>query len=201
VEMYYGFPAGARWPYAGADAAWAPAPPSPLSRGAPGHTEQATLSSLFEWCGANPGALVAYLHDKGVRRGPEDVTIFLRQWDWRRLHEYFVVEVPQGCVKALGEGFQTCGVAAASLDAAGAPRPHYSGNFWWARCDYVNTLPHPWTFWVDFMDGFISPEVWIGARAPRMFNCWQKHVDFFAHEYPRSLYVGAQCDSNKGLAF
>ena len=48
----------------------------------------------------------------------------------------------------------------------------------------------------------VSPEskVWIGARAPRMFNCWQKHVDFFSHEYPRSLYVGAQCDSNKGLA-
>ena len=43
-------------------------------------------------------------------------------------------------------------------------------------------------------------EVWIGARAPRMFNCWQKHVDFFAHEYPRSLYVGAQCDSNKNLS-
>ena len=195
VQMYYGFPAGAEWPYAGADTAFAPAPTSPLSAAAAAHTEQATLSSLYEWCGAHPGAFVAYLHDKGVRRSPEDVTIFLRQWDWRRLHEYFMVEVPQGCFKALEEGFHTCGAAASAI-TAGSSRLHYAGNFWWARCDYINTLPHPWTYWVDFMDGFASPELWIGANAPRMFNCWQKNVDFFAQEYPRPLYVGAQCTEN-----
>lgn len=205
TQMYYGFPATHPWPYSITDPSLKPAPPSKLVQASPPlpHIEQVTLSSLYEWCGAHPTALVSYVHDKGVRRGPEDVTLFLRQWDWRRLHEYFLLEVPQGCFKALTEGgFQVCG-----LEAATFPQKHYSGNFWWARCDFINTLPHPWTYQMGTVGGgkeqkdidfatFVSPEVWIGSQAPRMFNCWGKHLDHFFYEYPRSLYVGAQCDDN-----
>jgi hypothetical protein len=42
------------------------------------------------------------------------------------------------CIDALEEGFDTCGWRLSPL-----PSPHYSGNYWWARCEYVNNLISP----------------------------------------------------------
>jgi hypothetical protein len=188
VQMFYSFPEGVAWPYAGADNAIRPMNASRRTAGRP-HAESTALSAIFEWCLDRPGALVAYTHDKGSRRSPADVSRFMRQWDWRRVHEYFLVEVPQGCFDALlNGGYDICGA-----NRVTEPQLHFSGNFWWARCSYIKQLEHPADY--DFKDNsFISPEVWIGSKkGVRSFNCYKTGIVHYEQEFPRSNYVGATC--------
>ena len=189
VEYFYSFPAGETWPYEGADAHFRPINASRRTAGLP-HAEQTALSAVYEWCAERPAALVAYTHDKGSRRSPEELNVFLRQWDWRRVHEYFQMEVPQGCFDALlRKGYDTCGA-----NLRKPPQAHYSGNFWWARCDYVRRLVHPMDYRFSEKD-FLSPEFWIGSgEGVRAFNCFNSNIQHFSHEFPRSIYVGETCD-------
>lgn len=190
VPVYYSLPGGVQWPYGSVDRTFSPTVRSGLGRGQP-QIELQTLASLYEWCTDHPTALAAYIHDKGGRIGPDDVNLFMRQWDWRRLHEYFMLEVPQGCFNALRSGaYDVCG-AEKSMKYV----PHYSGNFWWARCDHINRLEHPFRYrWED--DPYLSPEFWIGSKiAPeRAFNCYNYTGNHYTESYPRSLYVGSRCD-------
>ena len=92
--------------------------------------ETLTLSYLYDFCVANPHSKVLYFHDKGSYnyRGEN---VFFRQF-----LDCYVLN-PQ-CIDALEDGFDTCGWRLSPI-----PSPHYSGNFWWARCDYVRKLVHP----------------------------------------------------------
>lgn len=106
--------------------------------------EEKTLAALHEFCSSSSGAphLVAYMHDKGTRVANEtDPERFALQWDWRKQHEYYLLESPQDCVAALLDGpFDTCGSDFRDDPTYG---PHYSGNFFWTTCDHVRRLPHP----------------------------------------------------------
>ena len=46
------------------------------------------------------------------------------------------------CVEALLSGNVDCGVNLKGLDD-GVSWRHFSGNFWWARCDHINRMPSP----------------------------------------------------------
>ena len=192
ARFFYGFQRGTAWPYS-PDAAFAPYNESASTLGA-ANSERTTLQPLFEWCAARPRALVAYVHDKGTRTSAaENVERFLRQWDWRRLHEYFVLERPAGCFQhLLDEQYDTCG-ANLRLD----PSVHFSGNFWWARCDYVRQLEPPATYRAG---DELAPERWIGsldeqggARSGRHFECFNSGVVHSFARYPRSEYFGRTC--------
>ncbi|MEM6504636.1 MAG: class I SAM-dependent methyltransferase [Planctomycetota bacterium] len=75
---------------------------------------------------------ILYLHSKGVTK-PEQTNIR----SWVDCMEYFLIEKHDECIKAL-ESYKACGIF---------PRkhfndePHFSGNFWWARNNYLATLP------------------------------------------------------------
>ena len=45
-------------------------------------------------------------------------------------------------MEALLSGNVACGVNLKGLDD-GVSWRHFSGNFWWARCDHINRLPPP----------------------------------------------------------
>ena len=92
--------------------------------------ETLTLSYLYDFCLLNPDSKVLYFHNKGSYnyRGEN---VFFRQF-----LDCYVLN-PQ-CVDALEEGFDTCGWRLSPM-----PSPHYSGNFWWAKCSYINTLVSP----------------------------------------------------------
>ncbi len=55
---------------------------------------------------------------------------------WRKYLSYFNIIKSEECIKALDNGFDTCGV-----DWRTNPVPHYSGNFWWANSSYLKILP------------------------------------------------------------
>ncbi|KAJ1460251.1 hypothetical protein M885DRAFT_510065 [Pelagophyceae sp. CCMP2097] len=91
-----------------------------------------------------PGALVLYLHTKGVGAGIRDPAYA----DWLRFMVHFTVERWCACAVRLDARLHvadtlraTCGV-----DLRLDPAPHYSGNVWWARADHVAALVSPLRF-------------------------------------------------------
>lgn len=88
-----------------------------------------TLSLLHIFCRSNPDAKVLYFHNKGSHHQNSDNLRF------RRALDCFVL-TPH-CLPAL-DRFDICGWRISPI-----PTPHYSGNFWWARCSYVAKLVNP----------------------------------------------------------
>eukprot|EP01038_Epipyxis_sp_PR26KG_P005720 gene5720-7902_t len=99
-----------------------------------GHEEH-TLAKVYDFCISNPTDFVLYFHPKGSfsPKGSEKET---ENRKFRKVLNYFVLHTY--CYKALLNGFDVCGARLSTL-----PYLHYSGNFWWARCTYVNTLIDP----------------------------------------------------------
>ncbi len=112
--------------------------------------------------------LVLYMHSKGVGKAINEAVE-----DWVAYMLHFVLDRFPRCWEELitrpdGSGLtgpwkaSTCGV-----DLSLEPQPHYSGNFWWARADYLaDWLPAP----VDFveLDSF-----------PNKFNSWYHNNEFW----------------------
>ncbi len=94
--------------------------------------EAETVSALYEYCHNHPKAKVFYFHDKGSFH-----TNYLNE-RFRHYLNCYVLN-PQ-CITALDE-YDTCG-----MRASPTPFIHYSGNFWWAKCSYVNTLIDPLSY-------------------------------------------------------
>lgn len=98
-----------------------------------------------------------YLHTKGVR---EENSRRYRAM-WRRWMSYYLVTRWRDSVTKLEDGFDVVG----SL-AIGEPMPHFAGNFWWARGDYLATLPEPRP--VEFgINERVWAEMWVCHRQPR----------------------------------
>jgi hypothetical protein len=100
--------------------------------------EVPTLTKLHEYCQKHVDHFVFYIHSKGATSmeiQDSNIADPAAVWDWREYMEYFVIERYADCVQALQTGSNTCGV-----NYSPQP-PHYSGNFWWARCSCVAELP------------------------------------------------------------
>lgn len=140
-----------------------------------------TLGLLYRFCQAYPDAMALYFHDKGSYHNTRENEIMRRTLNCHTLN-------PQ-CYHALRTGrYDTCG-----FRASPTPHPHYSGNFFWATCRYVNTLVDPWSPYtnVTFSDinervlsmcagarGRFFAESWIGsAPAIRPADCIDASVD------------------------
>lgn len=82
----------------------------------------------------------------------------------------------QHCVEALEQAFDTCGAHWLTHQKYPMIHPtqrYWGGNFWWARSDYLRTLPR---IAEDSDAARYEAEVWIG-KSP-----WLPHiVDFAAH--------------------
>ena len=110
-----------------------------------------TLSALHEHCTDFPTDFVAYAHTKSKDTQRRESTL--------KLFPDFSV-FPHGiddtCVGELKKGRAACGINPKREQANGDSKRkrdkylskaswcHFSGNFWWARCDYVQKLNHPW---------------------------------------------------------
>ena len=108
-----------------------------------GEYEGFTLKKLYEECHFNPDLkAVAYIHTKGISHmcGARDHYSdrkFRAVNSWRHLMEWAVLDRWSECVKKLDK-YDVSGV-----NYCTDPWPHMSGNFWWAKPNYVKTLIHP----------------------------------------------------------
>lgn len=141
-----------------------------------------TLEYLHAFCKSHEG-LVFYVHTKGVFRCNEGTT------DWRRYMEYFIIERHADCIRAL-QSRPVCGVNWQEV-----PWPHFSGNFWWARSEYLAALPPIEAQSVEVEDWDVTTrhkcERWIASGEPvRPASLHQTHLDHYLSRFRREMYTG-----------
>ncbi len=129
-------------------------------------TEIPTLNILRAFASENPGYAILYHHSKGVST-PNQAD------GWRRRMENVNVWGWTSCLQALENGADACGAhwLTPERNPGVIASPFFGGTFWWARSDYINTLPPlPEATWVNRYEA----ETWIGKgpRRPRV-------VDFY----------------------
>jgi hypothetical protein len=112
-----------------------------------------TMKWVRDYAKENPGDYILFLHTKGISHFDAPTE------DWRRYMEYFTIWNWQDCIAKLKEGYDCCGVMWNSKTVWGH-YPHFSGAFWWASTDYINTLDHSyldleWKYYREF---------WIGSN-------------------------------------
>ena len=120
-----------------------------------------TLTAAWEWAKANPAGSVLYLHTKGVS-APEDEN----KPAWRKLMMSALVE-PIEANHALLARYDMVGV-----DWQNSPDyPHFSGNFWLSRADWVASLDSPEAYQesktIELCEQpweRICAEMWLGSR-------------------------------------
>lgn len=136
-----------------------------------GKSELATLHHLQPWL--RPGWFVFYHHIKGVQYPGNPV------WErWRKCMEKACVWNWEECVSLLAKGCDTVG--AHWMDSIRYPiipasQRYWGGNFWWARSEYLMTLP---PLKPDSRDNRYEAEAWIGQgkKKPSVYD--------FARHFP-----------------
>ena len=127
------------------------------------------IFSLF-----NPDTNILYLHSKGVSYYPIPQGIN----DWRNYMIHFLVDRHKQCLELLTE-YDTVG-----CDYSNSPKEHYSGNFWWARGEYIATLNEITS------DDRHDCEWWIlGNQKVNKYAIFNSHTDHYQNEYPPEMYI------------
>ena len=135
------------------------------------HYELPTLQQLYDHAKIHDGNYL-YMHTKGCSRindadNPKAVFgpyignySYKNVENWRHIMEHFNIEHWKECNDALDEGYDLCGCNYMKLNHLGnGPLGHYSGNFWWAKSDFIKKLRDPRTLSGDRL----SYEFWIGT--------------------------------------
>lgn len=166
--------------------------------------EGQTMSQLYQYCLNNDG-YVFYFHNKGMSSYGTHIPTGLK--DWRHYMQYFNIERWEDCVEKLDEGYDCCGVSWIKREDLAGNIPtegkryignHFSGNFWWARCDYIKRLPDPlkveeYVHIPSLMDSFktyrYAFEVWIGDENTKYYSFHQSNIHHYFENYPREKYV------------
>lgn len=138
--------------------------------------EGLTLEKLYEETHINEDLeAVAYMHTKGIShmcgvRDHYSDRKFRAVNSWRHQLEWGILDRWKEAVDKL-KHYQVSGTNYC-ID----PWPHMSGNFWWARADYIRTLMHPTkdSFNRDSRDfgpiERMNYEKWIGLNNPKCFS-------------------------------
>lgn len=90
-----------------------------------------------------PNYYLYYFHTKGLSRGKN--TIFSSR---RKILNYYTLEKFNVNIKLL-ESYDAVGCSLTLY-----PSKHFSGNFWWSKSSYLNTL-------MDVNDKYLAPEMYI----------------------------------------
>ncbi len=135
--------------------------------------EGITLDAVHDWSKDHPDGAITYVHTKGVSAAGDR-----NKERWRRIMAREVVAEWQRNLKLL----ELADIAGCCWQES-PHHPHFSGNFWAARCDWLMRLERPSSYRVsrpDFPWGGSTwrerfyAETWLGSQ------CWH-HVESFHH--------------------
>ena len=91
---------------------------------------------------------VFYFHSKGVSHSSKEMNYH----NWRKILDHYTIKQWELNLKLLLKNH------AVGCFLTKYPTYHFSGNFWWARTEYVMKLPP------KCGDAYLSPEMWIGTN-------------------------------------
>lgn len=154
--------------------------------------ESATFLALYDYCTVEEKAgrksFVYYFHTKGAcctrkteKLGARCVTT------WREAMNAFALEFPSICLRALLDGYDSCGME----NQEGT----YSGNFWYANCDAVaNLLPLSNRFDAYKVEyGIFQYTTDARKNEEHSYKCgystYNCYVNHYEKECPRSSYI------------
>lgn len=143
----------------------------------PHREEYDTLKSLKDFAESNSDYKILYIHTKGVSIGSPQTS------DWRQYMNYFNIEKWKDALTLLDE-YDTIGCNYKE-DSSYGRHPHFSGNFWWARSEYIRTLDHTYLE-SDFR---FNKEFWIGTGSGKMYEINNSNVNHYTERYERYKYV------------
>jgi hypothetical protein len=127
-----------------------------------------TLLQLQRHAQKNDKSFYYYIHTKGVTYPNHKGGKY-----WRDYMMYYNVIRWQDCVAKLKDGFDTCGVKL--VDNHKAFPKHYSGNFWWAKSEYILRCPP-----VESMkqEDRYQAEFWVCKASPNSATICQVFIDY-----------------------
>lgn len=108
-----------------------------------------------------------YIHTKGVSWPNHEGGNH-----WKDYMNYYVISRWKDNIDKLQSGYDTCGVKL--IPKAGTPM-HYSGNFWWAKSEYLKNLKS--TSSLNKRDRF-EAEMWLCRNNPKAASLCQTFVDY-----------------------
>lgn len=92
-----------------------------------------------------------YIHTKGIKHGGSDNIYWWRSWmEYNLIYRYKECLEQLDKVKIVGVGYTTKTIG-----------PHFSGNFWWTKASYFNTLPKNPDGSLNIGSGYTDPENFI----------------------------------------
>jgi len=144
--------------------------------------EKQTLIHLQEVCKNHPEAYVLYYHTKGITSLQNHSELKNLEYknieSWRHAMEYFNIECWQSSLEGFSDGI-TSTIGIFYVGDSGWPNKYfYSGNFWWATSEYINTLPS-----MKDRDNRLGCELWIGTGSHRWRNLFKSKGGNIYHEY------------------
>ena len=142
--------------------------------------ESNTLSLIHQHSLNFPADKILYLHSKGVTKNLSQNIVA-----WVDYMEYFLIEKYKVCLNEL-ENHETVGV-----EYYEKPMKHYSGNFWWANCSYINKIPSL----SEGIKNSIIPdprwycEFWLLQYSTSPCCLHRSGVDLYGTKYTRDKYT------------
>ena len=127
----------------------------------------------------NTNANILYLHTKGISFSDN----YQEENDWIDMMLYFLVEEHKVCIDKL----DTTDINAVGCNFMHVPTKHFSGNFWWAKSNYIKTLPILEEYKVPVIP--CDAEFWLCINNPKIYTMHNSNLDHYYHIYPKEKYV------------
>lgn len=138
-----------------------PAKAERVLHGLDSRSENLTILEIEKWVQNHPGWNVLYFHSKGATNSEDQFRI-----KWRRCMMRNLVIAWQRCVNDLERGYESVGC---HWHTDMYRRSYWAGTFWWARSEFLQTVPSITTQPTVIKEGIASlnaryeAEVWIGG--------------------------------------
>lgn len=124
----------------------------------------------------NPDKNILYLQTKGISYDRNLQTVN----DWIDLMLYWIMEKHEICLELLN----STNIDTIGCNKSSSPHPHYSGNFWWAKTNWLQQLAK-----IEQTEKAYA-EWWLLSNNDGIHKClYNSNINHYEETYPRSKYV------------
>lgn len=147
-----------------------PAKAKRVMHGLESKSENLTIVEIEKWVSTHPDWYVLYIHSKGATHRYPDT---LQRNSWRRCMMKHLVSNWRQCVRDMDAGYESVGCHWLRKMGSDQSQNYWGGNFWWAKSNFLRTLPSICNrdririSGISSLESRYEAEVWIG-NGPRL---------------------------------
>jgi GR25 family glycosyltransferase involved in LPS biosynthesis len=148
-----------------------------------------TIKLLWYFSNKYSNVNILYLHTKGVSYEFINNNEHLLECnnDWINLMLYFLVNNYESSIKLL-DTYDSVGINYCEFDFESNRKPHWSGNFWWSKSDYISSLS------INSLNNKHDAEWFILSNTNvNYFELFNSNINHYTHTYGVKNYL---LDSN-----